>query len=278
MDIWFTEKQTPNVGITCKINNTLIVEQTPYQHLAIIDTEQFGRMLVLDGMVQTTIVDEFVYHEMIALVGLNTHPNPRRVLIIGGGDGGTLREVVKHPKVEKATMVEIDARVVEASKLYLPEISSALHGNPRAEVLIEDGIRYVKENKNTFDMIIVDSTEPVGPAVGLFSAEFYQSIFEALKDDGLFVAQTESPFFNADLIRRVYRDIAGIYPIAKLFLAYVPTYPSGMWSFTMGSKKYDPEAIVEENCPDLKSRYYTPAVHKAAFKLPQFVQNLLKTD
>ena len=278
MDIWFTEKQTPNVGITCKINNTLIVEQTPYQHLAIIDTEQFGRMLVLDGMVQTTIVDEFVYHEMIALVGLNTHPNPRRVLIIGGGDGGTLREVVKHPKVEKATMVEIDARVVEASKLYLPEISSALHGNPRAEVLIEDGIRYVKENKNTFDMIIVDSTEPVGPAVGLFSAEFYQSIFEALKDDGLFVAQTESPFFNADLIRRVYRDIASIYPITKLFLAYVPTYPSGMWSFTMGSKKYDPEAIVEENCPDLQSRYYTPAVHKAAFKLPQFVQNLVKTD
>ncbi|MGI6647917.1 MAG: polyamine aminopropyltransferase [Bacillota bacterium] len=278
MDMWFTEKQTPNVGITCKIKNTLIVEQTPYQHLAIIDTEQFGRMLVLDGMVQTTIVDEFVYHEMITTVGLNTHPNPRRVLIIGGGDGGTLREVVKHPKVEKATMVEIDARVVEASKLYLPEISSALHGNPRAEVLIEDGIRYVKENKNTFDMIIVDSTEPVGPAVGLFSAEFYQSIFEALKDDGLFVAQTESPFFNADLIRRVYRDIASIYPITKLFLAYVPTYPSGMWSFTMGSKKYDPEAIVEENCPDLQSRYYTPAVHKAAFKLPQFVQNLVKTD
>lgn len=275
MELWFTEKQTPNLGITCKIKSTLIAEQTPYQHLAIIDTEQFDRMLVLDGMVQTTIKDEFVYHEMITLVGLNTHPNPRRVLIIGGGDGGTLREVVKHPAVEKATMVEIDRRVVETAIEFLPEISSALQGNPKAEVLIDDGIEYVKNHKNEFDLIIVDSTEPVGPAAGLFSRDFYQSIFEALKEDGLFVAQTESPFVNQDLIRQVFASISDIYPITKLFLASVPTYPSGLWSFTMGSKKYDPENIRPENCPEISTRYYTADLHLAAFKLPRFVQELL---
>lgn len=275
MELWYTEKQTPNVGITCKVKETLLVEQTPYQHLAIIETEQFGRMLVLDGMVQTTIVDEFVYHEMITLVGLNTHPHPRRVLIIGGGDGGALREVVRHPRVEKATMVEIDGQVVEASKRFLPEISSAMKGHPKAEVLIEDGIHYVSQHKNEFDVIIVDSTEPVGPAIGLFSADFYQSIFQALKEDGLFVAQTESPFFNTDLIRRVFQDVSRIYPLTKLYLASIPTYPSGLWSFTLGSKKYDPEKITAEHCPDFPTRYYNPTLHRAAFRLPQFVEELL---
>jgi len=141
--------------------------------------------------------------------------------------------------------------------------------------LIDDGIEYVKNNKNQFDLIIIDSTEPVGPAAGLFSAEFYRNIFESLKEDGLFVAQTESPFFNADLIRQVFADISSIYPITKLYLASVPTYPSGLWSFTMGSKKYDPENIGQETCPVSDTRYYTPAVHQAAFKLPKFVQELL---
>jgi spermidine synthase len=183
--------------------------------------------------------------------------------------------VVKHPKVEKATMVEIDCRVVETSKQFLPHISSAINENPRGEVLIDDGIKYVKEHKNEFDLIIIDSTEPVGPAAGLFSAEFYQDIFESLKEDGLFVAQTESPFFNADLISKVYADISSIYPIAKLYLASVPTYPSGLWSFTIGSKIHDPENIIQKNCPDLNTRYYTPSLHQAAFKLPKFVQELL---
>lgn len=276
MGLWFTEKQTPNVGITCKTRNTLHVEQTPFQHLAIIDTVQFGRMLVLDGMVQTTVVDEFVYHEMIVHVPVNTHPDPKRVLIIGGGDGGTLREAVKHPYVEKATMVEIDNRVVETSKEYLPELSSALKGHPRAELLILDGIKYVEENPNTFDVIIVDSTEPVGPAEGLFSLNFYRSIFAALKEDGLFAAQTESPFFNSDLIRRVYRDIAATFPITKLYLANVPTYPSGLWSFTIGSKKYDPEQP-QGRFPDLDYRYYTRDLHRAAFTLPRFAADLLKS-
>lgn len=275
MELWYTEKQTPNVGITCKTTKSLVTEKTEFQDLAIIDTEQFGRMLVLDGMVQTTIADEFVYHEMITHVPLNTHPEPKKVLVIGGGDGGTIREVVKHPKVEKAVLVEIDRRVVELSQEYLPEISCGL-SNPKVEVIIDDGIKHVAENPDTYDIILVDSTEPVGPAVQLFSADFYRSIFRALKGDGLFVAQTESPFYNDDLISQVYKSIAGIFPVTKLYLASVPTYPSGLWSFTMGSKKHDPEQVGADQVHQYPTRYYNAGVHQGCFKLPQFVAGLLK--
>ncbi len=275
MELWYTEKQTENVGITCKTSKTLHVEKTEFQHIAVIDTMQFGRMLVLDGMVQTTIEDEFVYHEMITHVPLNTHPSPKNVLVIGGGDGGAIREIVKHPSVERAVLVEIDRRVVEVSREYLPEISSGLD-NPKVNVIYDDGIKHVKENPNTYDVIIVDSTEPVGPAVELFSGDFYRSVDNALKEDGLFVAQTESPFFNRDLIKHCYREISGVFPLTKLYLASVPTYPSGLWSFTMGSKKYDPESINSSSIPGYPTKYYTGELHKGAFILPRFVQDLLK--
>ena len=275
MELWYTEKQTPNVGITCKTSKSLVTEKTDFQDLAIIETEQFGRMLVLDGMVQTTIADEFVYHEMITHVPLNTHPEPKKVLVIGGGDGGTIREVIKHPKVEKAVLVEIDRRVVELSREYLPEISCGLD-DPKVEVIIDDGIKHVADNPDTYDIILVDSTEPVGPAVQLFSADFYRSIFRSLKADGLFVAQTESPFFNNDLISQVYGSISGIFPITRLYLASVPTYPSGLWSFTMGSKKHDPAMVTSDRIERYPTRYYNAGVHQGCFKLPQFVAGLLK--
>lgn len=276
MELWYTEKQTPSVGITCKISRTLHDEQTEFQHMAVIDTEQFGRMLVLDGMVMTTIKDEFVYHEMISHVALNTHPNPENVLVIGGGDGGAIREVIKHPKVKKTTLVEIDGRVVEVSKNLLPDIAVALMGNPKVEVLIDDGIAHIKNKENVYDVILVDSTEPIGPAEGLFALEFYRQIYKALKEDGIMVAQTESPFFNNDLISRVYKDISSVFPLTKLYLANIPTYPSGLWSFTMGSKRWDPEQIEESKLPHLDTKYYCPEIHRSVFKLPKFVQNLLK--
>lgn len=276
MELWYTEKQTSNVGITCKISRTLHDEQTEFQHMAVIDTEQFGRMLVLDGMVMTTIKDEFVYHEMISHVALNTHPNPENVLVIGGGDGGAIREVIKHPKVKKATLVEIDGRVVEVSKELLPEIAVALKGNPKVEVLIDDGIAHIRSKENVYDVILVDSTEPIGPAEGLFALEFYRQIYKALKEDGIMVAQTESPFFNNDLITRVYKDISSVFPLTKLFLANIPTYPSGLWSFTMGSKRWDPEQVEESKLQYLDTKYYCPEIHKSVFKLPKFVQDLLK--
>ncbi|NLY29873.1 MAG: polyamine aminopropyltransferase [Firmicutes bacterium] len=274
MELWYTEKQTEHVGMTCKTKGTLLRKRSPYQEVAVIDTEQFGRMLLLDGIVQTTVADEFVYHEMIAHVPLNAHPNPRKVAVIGGGDGGTIREIIKHDTVEQAVLVEIDAEVIEASRQYLPEISCGLD-DERVEILITDGIEHIREAKNTYDVIIIDSTDPVGPAVGLFSSEFYGSVYEALKDDGIMVAQTESPYYEPEHVRRTFANVHTHFPITKLYLAYIPSYSSGLWGFTIGAKKHDPAVINREKPQSLKTRYYNADVHKAAFALPEFVRQLV---
>jgi spermidine synthase len=273
--LWYTELQEPGVAISLKCKSKLLEKNSDYQYIEVLDTEAFGRMLVLDGAIQTTIKDEFVYHEMISLVPLNTHPNPENVLVVGGGDGGAIREIAKHPKVKKATLVDIDSAVIETSKKYFPEISSGL-SDPKVEVRVEDGIKHIADSKGRYDVIIVDSTDPVGPAVGLYQKEFYEGIFDALKDNGIFVAQTESPFLTDHLMKSVFQKVKSIFPITKLYLAYVPTYPGGMWSFTMGSKNYDPEAIDIKIISNTNTRYYTPEIHKAAFVLPAFVQDLLK--
>jgi spermidine synthase len=275
MELWFTEYQTKAVGITCKTQKTYVNEKSDYQSISLIDTEQFGRMLVLDGTVQTTIEDEFVYHEMITHIPLFTHKNPEKVLVIGGGDGGAIREIVKHDSIRKAVLVEIDRKVVDISKEYLPEISCALD-DKRVEVVIADGIEYVKFNKNVFDVIMVDSTDPVGPATGLFALDFYRLVYEALKDDGIFVAQTESPFFHKELIKNVFHDVKSLFPVTRLYTCAIPTYPSGYWSFTMGSKKYDPVETDTGSIPAIKTKYYCPEIHKAVFALPQFIRDILK--
>lgn len=275
MDLWFTEYQTKDMLISCRVRRIIHHEKTPFQELAVLDTVEFGRMLVLDDVIQTTIKDEFVYHEMITHVALNTHARPERVLVIGGGDGGVVREVVKHRTVQKVVHCEIDRAVIEASRKFLPEISSALE-HPKVEIVIDDGIKHVRHHQNSYDVIIIDSTDPVGPAEGLFSAAFYRDIYDALRDDGIFVAQTESPFFNEDLVRRLYKDISGIFPVPRLFLANVPSYPGGLWTFTMGSKKYDPLQVDTGKIKDLQTRYYSPAMHRCCLTLPPFVKQLLK--
>jgi spermidine synthase len=273
MDLWFTEKQTDNFGITAKVTETLVTEQTSFQDLAIVDTVEFGRMLTLDGMVMTTVKDEFVYHEMVAHPVLFTHPNPKHVLVVGGGDGGVIREVLKHPSVEKAVLVDIDGKVIEYSKKFLPEIAGSLD-DPRVEVIVNDGYMHIHEHKNEYDVVMVDSTEPVGPAVQLFERGFYAAIHAALKEDGIFVAQTDNPWFKADLIRQVQQDVSEIFPITRLYMANIPTYPSGLWTFTMGSKTYDPLQVDETRIADIPTKYYTPQLHKAAFVLPRFVDEL----
>lgn len=277
MDLWYTERQTPHLGITCQITETLCHTKTPYQELAVLDTLQFGRMLVLNGTVQTTVRDEFVYHEMIAHVAMQTHPDPRRVLVVGGGDGGTLREIVKYPSLKEAVLVEIDEEVIKASRRYLPEISVALD-HPLVNIRVGDGIAHVREHTSHYDLIIIDSTDPVGPAVGLFQPEFYASVYNALREDGIMVAQTESPFFNQELIRQTYRDISAIFPLTRLYLASIPTYPSGLWSFTLGSRRYDPLQLTSLRYNLNDTRYYNFAVHRAAFALPVCAQKLLSED
>lgn len=275
MEMWYTEKQTESFGITAKITKTHVNEQTDFQQLDMIETEEFGTMLVLDGMVMTTVKDEFVYHEMVAHPVLFTHPNPEHVLVVGGGDGGVIREVMKHPKVKKAVLVDIDGKVIEYSKQYLPTIACELD-NPRVEVLVNDGFMHIHDHKNAYDVIMVDSTEPVGPAANLFTRGFYQGIFEALKEDGIFVAQTDNPWFKADLIQSVNKDVKEVFPIVRVYGANIPTYPSGLWTFTMGSKKYDPLQVEETSIAEIDTKYYTPRLHKAAFVLPKFVEDLIK--
>ncbi|MFJ6412616.1 polyamine aminopropyltransferase [Terribacillus sp. AE2B 122] len=275
MELWYTEKQTDSFGITAKVKRSLHSEQTDFQKLDILETEEWGNMLTLDGMVMTTERDEFVYHEMVAHVPLFTHPNPENVLIVGGGDGGVIREVLKHDKVKKATLVDIDGKVIEYSKKFLPSIAGKMD-DPRADVRVGDGFMHIAESENAYDVIMVDSTEPVGPAVNLFTKGFYAGIAKALKEDGLFVAQTDNPWFKADLISQVYKDVKEIFPVTELYTANIPTYPSGLWTFTLGSKVHHPTEVKEEQFQPIETKYYTPELHKAAFVLPKFVQDLLK--
>lgn len=270
---WYTEKQTENFGITMKINKTLHTEQTDFQYLEMAETAEWGNMLFLDGMVMTSEKDEFVYHEMVAHVPLFTHPKPENVLVVGGGDGGVIREILKHPSVKKATLVDIDGKVIEYSKKFLPSIAAGLE-DARVEVIVGDGFMHIAEAENEYDVIMVDSTEPVGPAVNLFSRGFYAGISNALKEDGVFVAQSDNPWFKGDLIKQVQSDVKEIFPITKLYLANIPTYPSGLWAFTIGSKKYDPLNVPAERFHDVDTKYYTPELHNAAFVLPKFVKDM----
>lgn len=275
MELWYTEKQTEKFGITAKVKQTLHTEQTPFQKLDMLETEEFGNMLTLDGMVMTTERDEFVYHEMVAHIPLFTHPNPKHVLVVGGGDGGVIREVIKHPSVEKVVLVEIDGQVIEYSKKFLPTIASAF-SDPKVDVKVDDGFMHIAESRDAYDVIMVDSTEPVGPAAKLFEKGFYEGISRALKEDGLFIAQTDNPWFKADLIKQVVSDVKEIFPITRLYTANIPTYPSGLWTFTLGSKKHDPLEVKPERFHDINTKYYTKDLHKAAFVLPKFVADLVE--
>ena len=276
LELWFAERQTPSVQLACRVSRTLVRRRTAHHDLAILETEPFGRMLVLNGAIQLTLADEFVYHEMLAHVPLSAHPDPRRVLVVGGGDGGTVREVLRHPGVEEVVLAEIDGDVVEACRNYLPEVASAL-SDPRVHLAIGDGVRHVQEHPQAYDVILVDSTDPVGPATQLFGPAFVESCRRALRPGGLLAAQTESPFFHGDLIAASFGHFRSTFPIARLYLAPVPTYPSGLWSFTVGSLGPDPARPVREE-PTVRSaaRYYTPEVHRAAFALPGFVRRLVE--
>lgn len=273
MELKFTERQTPNLEITFRLQETLLRQTTAYQELMVVDTLEYGRMLCLDGTVQTTERDEFVYHEMIAHIPLNAHPNPRRVLIVGGGDGGTLREVTRHPEVAEAVQVEIDEGVVEASRRFLPTLAAGFL-DPRVQLIIGDGIKHVRDSEGLYDCIIIDSTDPVGPATGLFSADFYRSCHRALAHDGILVAQSESPFLHGELITSIQAGMRESFPLVHLYLAAVPTYPSGLWSFSVASKVHDPRQFNAERAAALKTKYYGPEVHQGAFLLPPFVREL----
>jgi spermidine synthase len=276
MELWFTEFQTQNLGLTARIKETLYMGKSDFQDVAVVDTYEFGRMLVLDGVFQTSIYDEYIYHEMIAHVPLFLHPDPRQVLVLGGGDGGSVREVVKHPTVQRVELVEIDGLVVEVSKKFLPEISSALISNhPKVHLKIGDGIAHMARAENQYDVIIVDCSDPIGPGEGLFTYGFYKDVYKALKPDGLFVQQTESPFYHQPLLKRLRKDIESLFPLTRTYLAHIPLYPGGTHCFTIGSKRYDP-LTADTRAPDFATRYYNKELARSCFVLPNFIQELLK--
>jgi len=271
MEFWFKEAQSKDLAIGLRINKILHREETPYQSLAVVETLEFGRMLVLDQAIQCTERDEFLYHEIIAHVPLHVHPNPRRVCVIGGGDGGTVREILRNPEVEEVKLVEIDGKVIEASRKYLPTLSSGLD-DPRVEILVTDGIAYMQDKKDYFDVVIIDSTDPVGPAVGLFSAEFYGYVYNALREDGVICAQTESPFAPNNLMIKCSHNMKVHFPNVGVVCGFMPTYPTGFWTYTVGSKKMPLKANREVS---LQGKYFNKALMEKAFDVPPFVSEML---
>lgn len=277
MDIWLEENHTDGYRVHWKITETLWREKTRYQELIVVDTVDFGRALVLDGAVQTTERDEFIYHEMISHVAVNAHPDPQKVLIIGGGDGGTLREVLKYPGIKRVDLVEIDERVVEVCKQYLPAIASGFE-DPRAHLYFADGVEFVKGVEEHYDVILVDSSDPTGPAVKLFGPEFYHDSLAILKEDGIMVAQAESPTFFRSYFKTVWCNMKSTFPISYIYLTSVPTYVSGTWAFAIGSKSHDPRTSRGDKPQPNGLKYYTEEVHRAAFIMPPFVQSILEEE
>lgn len=282
-DIWFTERND-TIALSLKHDGKLYEAQSEFQKVEVYKTQAYGNMLTLDGMVMCTEKDEYVYHEMITHVPMLSHPGIKRALVIGGGDGGTVRELLKHEQLEEVVMVEIDDKVVEASKLHLPSISSAFD-HPKLTLIIDDGIAYVEKAANeSFDLVIVDSTDPVGPGEGLFTAAFYSQVHRILTQDGVMITQSESPRFNSKVFREIFDCYKSIFGETQVhcYLAYIPTYPTGMWSFSFSSKgnvhplKDLDQDKVEQFTSNNDLNYYTADIHQAAFALPAFVRKMLK--
>lgn len=278
VDLWFHDSMEMAHGFrtSIKIKDVLCHYRSRFQEIAIFETERLGRMLVLDDITMLTEFDEFAYHEMIVHVPLLVHPKPAKILVIGGGDGGTVREILKHPEVEQVQVCEIDEEVINACREFLPSLASSFN-DPRVEILYQDGARFVTQHPRTYDVVIVDSTDPIGPGQILFQREFYEAMKGALTEDGIAVTQCESMYLHKDVIKGVSSFARELYPILGYYYTLVPTYPSGLIGFLFCSLKYDPlTPPSQERAAHLKDlRYYTPEVHQAAFTLPRFGADLL---
>ncbi len=268
-----TEVVEDFMKISYHAEKILFSDKSEFQKVEIVQTKKFGRMLFNDNLLMISELDEHIYHDMIAHVPIFTHPNPRSVLIIGGGDGGTLREVLRHKNIDEVVMVEIDKMVVDACKKYIPQTSASMD-NSRAQVLIDDGVQYMSQTEKQFDLIIIDSTDPIGPATPLFGKEFYKNVNRVLRDDGIVVAQGESPHYCTEIQRSLLKIQSEIFPLCHVYNFTNLTYPGGLWSFTLSSKKYSPIKDVSFNRIEesgLDFSYYSYLVHKASFCLPNFM-------
>jgi spermidine synthase len=281
--VWFTDRNE-NIALSIRHKgDRVFYEKSPYQTVEIFDTFEYGKMLTVDSMVMCSEKDEKAYHEMIIHVPMLAQPQIKDVLVIGGGDGGSVREILKHPQVESITMVEIDEAVVRASREFLPTLSSGLD-DPKLKLIIGDGIDFVKNAPSaSYDLIVVDSSDPVGPSEGLFSKTFYQDVYRCLRPGGLMTAQSESPRFNQKAFVDLNHCLKGIFgqDAVHCYLAFIPTYPTGMWGFSFCAKDgVHPVKDLDRDratqfAQEHRLQYYNVGMHQAAFCLPTFIQNLL---
>ena len=281
MELWYTEQHSDDVRFSLRVDKQLYAGRSEFQDICVYHSVEFGNFLTLDGYLMITEKDEYVYHEMITHVPMAANLGVKRVLVIGAGDGGTVRELVRYKSIERIDMVEIDREVVSVCKEFFPEMTAGL-ADPRVCVFYEDGLRYIRSHENEYDLIIVDSTDPFGPGEGLFSKEFYGNCHNALNSGGILVNQHESVFYReyAAAMRRIHRIIDDLFPICRVYQAHIPTYPSGHWLFGFASKKYDPLRDVDGAWQELgiRTKYYNPELHKGCFALPGSVIEQLENE
>ena len=281
MELWYTEQHTDNVRFSIKVDKPLFSGQSEFQRIDVFNSAEFGIFFTLDGLMMVTEKDEFIYHDMIVHVPMATNPKIKDVLVIGAGDGGTVRELTRYKSIEHIDMVEIDKMVVEVCRKYLPQTACKLD-DPRVQIYFVDGLKFVRSKENAYDLIVVDSTDPFafGPGEGLFTREFYGNCYKALKKDGILVNQHESPYYEeyAKSMQRAHKLIREFFPVCRVYQAHIPTYPSGHWLFGFASKTYDPLNDLDEqawNSLGLKTDYYNTEIHKGCFALPNYVKALL---
>ncbi|MEG0615160.1 MAG: polyamine aminopropyltransferase [Oscillospiraceae bacterium] len=281
MELWYTENHTDDVKFSIKVDKHLYREVSEFQQIDIFESAEFGRFLTLDGLMMLTEKDEFIYHEMIVHVSMATNPSIKKVLVIGAGDGGTVRELTRYSTIESIDMVEIDKCVVDACKEFLPQTAAKLD-DARVHIFFEDGLRFVRTKMNEYDLIIVDSTDPFGPGEGLFTREFYGNCFNALNEQGILVNQHESPYYEkyAASMKRAHQRIKEFFPVCRVYQAHIPTYPSGHWLFGFASKKFDPLTadLSDWEKLGLATKYYNTDLHKGCFALPNYVKELLEDE
>ncbi|KAH0954414.1 hypothetical protein HN011_009337 [Eciton burchellii] len=280
---WFSEINDlwPGVALSLKVEEILHAEESEFQKILVARTQSHGMALMLDGVIQCTEKDEFSYQEMISYLPLCCHPKPTNVLIVGGGDGGVVREVVKHPDVERITLVEIDGRVIDLCKQYIPRLALALE-NPKVTISVGDGFEYLKNHRAEYDVIITDSSDPIGPAENLFKQQYYELLKAALKPNGIICSQAGTVWENMMQVKDTLQHCRNVFPVAAYAVTSVPTYPTGQIGFVLGSLNSQTnfreplKAFSEEDLERMEMNYYDHEVHRAAFNLPRFVKKELQ--
>ena len=273
MEMWFHDEHTDNVKLAIRVDYQVFSAQSEIQRIDVLESKEFGKILVVDGDLMLTEKDEFIYHEMISHVPMAVHPQVERILVIGGGDGGVVRELAKYDTVEQIDVVEADPLLVEVCRKYFPQMACSLN-DPRVHIYHEDGLRFIRSKSDAYDLIIIDSPNPFGAGEGLFTKEFYGNCFNALHEDGIMINQHESPFYKEEAFQcqRMHKRIVESFPISRI-------YPSGHWLFGFASKRYHPIHDmdgIQWKLRGIQTKYYLPRLHEGVFALPAYVEELVQ--